>query len=240
MSKGVLTGCNAEQEWMLKWWWENYSKHNDYPVTFCDFGMSLGARKWCEKKGTVLPFDPKSILSEKNDSAPWANKVSISAHNKRSIWFSKALVLSQTPYEKTVWTDIDCKILQDITPLFEMTECKDEFAIAYDSVENIRLAQKENILKNDVQVLQVGVLAFKRTSPVIPAWIDYCLTHLETEISEQTALSHLHAESPFHITILSNKYNWLTPESSSHHIVINHYTGAERKRRLLSEMKFHE
>jgi len=240
MSKGVLTGCNAEQEWMLKWWWENYSKHNDYPITFCDFGMSLGARKWCETKGNILSFDPKSISTDKNHSAPWSNKVSLSTLNKRSVWFSKPLILSQSPYNKTLWTDVDCEILKDITPLFEMTESIDGFAIAYDTEENTKHARKYNLLKANVQALQAGVIVFKKTSPVISAWIDHCLKHIDTEASDQTALSHLFAKKPFDITILSNKYNWLISEFSSEHIAIIHHTGASRKRKLLSEMKFHE
>ncbi|MCB1109773.1 MAG: hypothetical protein KDK64_02240 [Chlamydiia bacterium] len=238
MDKGVLTGCNAEQEWMLKWWWRNYSKHNDYPVTFCDFGMSPGAKNWCAERGTLLHFDPESLALKKNLSANWAKQVSLSTWNKRALWFSKALILSKAPYEKSIWTDIDCEILKNLSSLFELVESKDGFAIAYDSEENAKLAKSNAFLDKSVPVLQAGVFAFKKNSPVIPAWIDYCLSHLETEASDQTAISHLQAQFSFDITILSNKYNWLTPEYPSPHIVINHHTGASRKRKLLAEMEW--
>ena len=237
MEKGILTGCNAEQEWMLKWWWENYSKHNNYPVTFCDFGMTPSAKKWCSKRGKILPFDPQSLPLTQN-SAPWSGKLSKSALNRRSLWFSKPLILSKTPYAKTIWTDLDCEILKDLAPLFDMTESKDGFAIAYDSDENTKHARQNQTLKGGVKVLQAGVLAFKKASPVIPAWIDYCLKNLESEASDQTALSHLQAESPFDITILSNKYNWLNPEAPSPHAVIYHHNGTSRKRKLFSEIRF--
>ncbi len=53
---GILTGCDQNQEWMLKWWWENYTACNQFPVTFVDFGMTASAKKWCEKHGTVTSF----------------------------------------------------------------------------------------------------------------------------------------------------------------------------------------
>lgn len=233
-----MTGCNADQEWMLKWWWKHYKKHNDYPVTFSDFGMSAGARKWCEERGTLLPFNPQSINLKMETAAAWGDKIGISTWSKRAIWFAKALILEETPYEKTVWTDIDCEILKPLTPLFELAESKDGFAIAYDNEENTRLAKKCRMIEDNVRVLQVGVLAFKKTSPVIPAWIDYCLKNLDSELSEQSALSNLQAKSLFDITILSNKYNWLKPENPSPHTVINHHTGASRKRKLLAEIQF--
>jgi len=116
VKKGVLTGCNAEQEWMLKWWWGNYSKQNNYPVTFCDFGMSLGARKWCETKGNVLPFDPKSISTDKNHLAPWSDKVSLSTLNKRSVWFSNPSFSPNPPMKKPFGPTSTAKSLKTSPP----------------------------------------------------------------------------------------------------------------------------
>ena len=48
---GVVVGSDIGSEWMLEWWFNNYSKHNDFPVTFVDYGMSLEASRWCEERG---------------------------------------------------------------------------------------------------------------------------------------------------------------------------------------------
>lgn len=238
MKHGVLTGCNEDQEWMLKWWWKNYTKHNAFPVTFCDFGMSPGAKKWCQTKGNILTFDPQSIQLKNASEAQWKNQVSLSTWNRRAIWFAKAFILEQTPYEKTVWTDIDCEILGQIDPLFELAESQDGFAIAYDNKENTQEAKRLKTIDQDVLVLQAGVFSFKINSPVIPAWIKYCLQNLESEISDQSAISHLHAKNSFNLTILSNKYNWLEPEYPTTYPIIKHHTGASQKRKLLAEMEF--
>lgn len=239
MDKGVMTGCNAEQEWMLKWWWKHYSKHNNYPVTFCDFGMSTSARIWCQEIGTLHTFDPSTIKLSRNPKAGWNDTTSRSAWEKRAFWFAKTFVLPESPYEATVWTDLDCEIVGSIAPLFTLTQEGDRFAIAHDSKENILQAKKNKTMQEKSAQLQAGVFAFKKDSPVIPAWIDYCLKHLSTENSDQTALSHMQAATPFDITTISNKYNWLAPEHPSPHAVIYHYNGAKRKRELLAKMELH-
>lgn len=54
MNKGVLVGADQKQEWLLLWWWKNYSEENELPVCFVDFGMSEKGRKWCQKRGQLL------------------------------------------------------------------------------------------------------------------------------------------------------------------------------------------
>ena len=54
MEKGVMTLLKSGDEKTLKTWWENYSKHNAYPVTFCDLGIDEKTKKWCASKGSLL------------------------------------------------------------------------------------------------------------------------------------------------------------------------------------------
>ncbi|MBF5060198.1 hypothetical protein [Candidatus Neptunochlamydia vexilliferae] len=237
MSKGVMTGCDDRQEWMLKWWWKHYSEHNDYPVIFWDFGMSPAAKAWCANRGEVVSFDANLNL-QKNDTAPWADKVSKSVWERRKVWFSKPLILKESPFEETIWTDIDCEVKQNLSPLFEMTRSKDGFAISYDSEKNIAEARRWSTLKEGVRGVQAGVFAYRQNSPLVLEWIDYCMRHLGEENSDQSALSHLLHEKPFDITIFSDKYNWLLPEVPNPHATIVHHTGVGRKRALLTAMRF--
>jgi len=54
--KGVLIACDEKQEWLLSWWWENYSQENALPVTLVDLGMSREAKLWCEKRFDLIDF----------------------------------------------------------------------------------------------------------------------------------------------------------------------------------------
>lgn len=105
MIQGVMTGCDQLHEEHLESWFENYAKHNNYPVTFCDFGMSEKGRSFCVKQGTLIQAS------------------------------SKVMALSKSPYEIAVWTDIHCVIRQTLCPLFEMTAVDDGFAISYSKKE---------------------------------------------------------------------------------------------------------
>ena len=40
-----LTGCDEITEWMLPWFLENYSKHNNTPLIFANFGVSKDCLK---------------------------------------------------------------------------------------------------------------------------------------------------------------------------------------------------
>ena len=51
---GVIVGSDANHEWLLVWWWENYSRFNSLPVAFVDFGMSPESRKWCQERGLIV------------------------------------------------------------------------------------------------------------------------------------------------------------------------------------------
>lgn len=232
MYNGILTGCNETQEWMLKWWWENYSKHNTLPVTFVDFGMSKSARMWCEKRGNILPIPQYKLQTAKK--APWADKVPGNVWNNRKLWFSKPLAFLQTPYETTLWTDIDCQILKNIEPMFSLAEVPDGFASSYDKAQNEKYFQDHSILKCKVKCYQVGVLVFKRHSKVISNWVKYCYTQNNQEYSEQSALSHILHENNFDITHFSDNYNWFQPDMKNPHAMIVHHTGDFNKRRLMS------
>lgn len=96
MRQGVLVGCDQEQEWLLKWWWNNFRKHNRYRVAFVDFGMSEEAKAWCKSKGDLIKLDIKL-----------------------PVHLVKPLAFLQSPFRNTVWIDLDCEITGSIAPIFQ-------------------------------------------------------------------------------------------------------------------------
>ena len=94
--RGVVIGVDENQEWMLDWWWGNYSNHNSLPVMFADFGMSTAARAKCAEWGQV------------------SERIALDGHG----WFKKPLGCLVTPFRQTVWFDTDCEIRKAIDPLW--------------------------------------------------------------------------------------------------------------------------
>lgn len=95
--KAFLTGADSKTEWMLPWFFENYSKHNDTPIVFADFGV-------------------KDIEAIRPHVSAIIDLTKISEQG----WFKKPKSMYHCPAKKCVWIDSDCQVLGDISPVFDM------------------------------------------------------------------------------------------------------------------------
>jgi len=109
-NQAVLIGCDANQEWMLQWWFNNYKTHNNLPVIFADFGVSAEALNWVKKQA-------KEVFSVKQE--------------KEKGWFLKPKAMLKSPSVKTLWVDIDCEVRGSLTPVFKELEV-DKLAMVKD------------------------------------------------------------------------------------------------------------
>ena len=97
LSKAVLVGSDANTEWMLPWFVENFKKHNDTHLSIVDFGMTEEAQKWCETN--------VDSLGDMRVETPHA-------------WFLKPFAMANSPFKKTIWLEMDFEILGDVSPIF--------------------------------------------------------------------------------------------------------------------------
>ncbi|MCB1106974.1 MAG: hypothetical protein KDK76_02640 [Chlamydiia bacterium] len=240
MDKGVLTGCDHRQEYLLKWWWKNYCQDNDFPVTFCDFGMSPSARAWCESKGNVITQHtiPISNINQGIEKAPWKETLFPLMWSNRHVWFQKAFAQEKSPFNQTIWIDLDCEVKKNVGSLFEMIEVGDGFAISFTAEEELKPYYERKLLEEGVKGVQTGVFAYTKNSPVIPAWINWCKANFPIDFTEETCLSHLLHKHPFKPTYFSRNYNWTTPEIKNPRALILHHASATRKRALLARIDF--
>ena len=95
---GVVTGCDANHEWMLPWWYAHFRRFNQHPVCFVDLGMSTDMARWCEVKGSYA--DLRAVPAKRQ-------------------WFKKPLAILACPFKKVLWIDLDCEIRGAIDPLFD-------------------------------------------------------------------------------------------------------------------------
>ena len=237
--EGVLTGCDERQEWMLKCWWDHYSKTNSHPVTFFDFGMSKSARLWCEKRGHTISFSLSNTFMKENEPFPlpktWTPKQKSGALSQRKIWFTKAFSLLQTPYENSLWTDLDCQVKGSLTPLLRWGS----FGVAEDYFETSKEWKKVGYLPQDAVGYQAGVIVFKRHSPIINAWLKNCYLNRKEDFSDQSILSKTLHHQPFSFHSIPSIYNWIDPEKENPDAVIVHHAGNILKRKILKELGLH-
>lgn len=69
---GILVGSNARQEWLLSWWWENYRRHNNDPVSFVDFGLSAEKKEWCKERGRLISLRMPPLFVKDRDEVDTA------------------------------------------------------------------------------------------------------------------------------------------------------------------------
>ncbi|MFP6898684.1 MAG: hypothetical protein VCA38_18955 [Roseibacillus sp.] len=50
----VVVPVTQSSEWMLEWWYTQFSCRNSLPILFADAGMGPDKRKWCESRGEVF------------------------------------------------------------------------------------------------------------------------------------------------------------------------------------------
>src|SRR5690349_19670492 len=125
--KGIIVGCDLHQEWLLEWWWELYRAKNTFPVAFADFGMSEHAKNWCASHGELIIVDiDTSFVKSSNENfftrggrteALYGSSFEASRHS----WFKKPFACLLSPYEITIWIDLDCEVLTKLDDLF--TSC---------------------------------------------------------------------------------------------------------------------
>ncbi len=219
MTKGVLVGCDQNQEWMLQWWWTHYSRHNPYPVAFIDLGMSKEAKKWCQSKGYWIRVDappdfvyPKSLISPELVEE-WEQVYGPYLWHGREKWFYKPYALQQTPFDETIWVDLDCEITGPLAPLFQKIHLHSKMALALD------------IDTADDVVYNSGVIAYHRTSPLLSLWADLAFHQNDRFLGDQDILTHIIHHENIEVAELSSKYNWVIRSGINFEAIILHWAG---------------
>ncbi|WP_420421725.1 hypothetical protein [Simkania sp.] len=226
-SQGILTGCDSHHEWMLKWWWNSYQKSNSYPVTFIDFGMTQGAKKWCETKGKVLALNI-------NEAGAAPECASTFARIKRKTWLSKPQALLKTPYDETIWIDIDAEVKQSLTPLFN--KCPENtFALCPELFFREEAEKSAGLIPKDAKSFNTGVIVYPANAPILSLWAE--AAKQTTALGDQDLLSRLIFEKKVSVTLLPSAFNRIHPALGKSNDVIYHYASQMGQSTLLEKLK---
>lgn len=227
---GIIVGCNQNQEWLLDWWWHHYSKTNTYPVIFADFGLSEAGQKWCSERGdciTCPDLFPHSAQEQLPSATKqlWEQLYGKGVWNFRPVWLKKAEACFLSPFLKTIWIDLDCRVEADLTPLFNLLAFNIELAI----LKNSPLHQK---MRHDLGVLVEGeyhytssVIAYHKHSAAISKWAELTRHDFDKFPADEEALSRaIYLTSPV-IFELPEIYNQSWKYPTNNNTVITHFHG---------------
>lgn len=220
---GILCGADKTQEWMLPWWWARYRDHNAFPVTFCDFGMTLEMKAWCAERGEVIPieFDPLCITSQ-HKIAPdlvcdWELRHRSCVWDLRQNWFKKPFACLQSRYETGIWIDLDCEILGSVQPLF--SQCDGVFQLAL--VRDYKTAHVPRLDPN--AYYNGGVIVFQHGAPIIKKWAEGAVSLNHLFAGDDYLLSHLIYAFQLNVVELPERYNWRMVNGLNLDAVIVHW-----------------
>jgi hypothetical protein len=204
-SRGCIVGCCAKMEYLLPYFYINFRLNSEMPIVFFDFGMTSMGRSYCEKRGAVITIDD-SLYDPKSDTQLELIK---------TMWFKKPLAFKQTPFEETLWLDLDCKIFKPFDDIFETLGNK---------WISLLLEKKSDLQK--IPCFNSGVCVFKKNAPFIKMWIKESIQKAEYYKGDQDALSFILKDHLDHISILPQKFNYLYSKKGSirkNNVVIVHY-----------------
>ena len=215
---GIIVAADISQEWMLPWWWAHYREYNSHPVAFVDLGMSFEKKEWCRTRGQHIPLRVADFAAEEsgvdpNVSKKWAGNNVEEFWEWRNTWFKKPLACLLSPFQRTIWLDLDCEVRGALLPLFRYS-----FAMAKDQL------QPQNYINYNS-----GVIAFHRNHPLLRDWADGCLRLHRDFRGDQEVLSYLIANKKAKIAILPPRFNWSRLRKDNPRAIVLHWHGAVGK-----------
>jgi hypothetical protein len=237
---GIIAGCDAAQEWMLPWWWEKYSESNTLPVTFFDFGLSAQARAFCKERGSLVDLFlpetftpqqhqvPSSLQTLWKDTFEWNDDPFW--WNKRMKCHYKPFALLMSPYEHTLWVDVDCEVCADLTSLLTTISSKDTIYMTPRTEATQKSYLEQGITLPEEVGYNSGVIGFHYRSELILRWAEKTLTEHPFFISDEDLFSRLAFLEKWDVEHLDQNFNWLPHFRGFHpEAKINHWVGNSGK-----------
>jgi len=211
--RGIVVTVDGSQQDMLPWWYENLTKHNDYPIVFMDFGMSDEVKDWCSLVGTVV--HPKDMPGIKG-------------------WFRKPFALLHSPFRQTMYLELDCEVRGYLKPLFDGAN-DGHLVISEDRCYPKYLKERMGKYKN-IRMFNGGLVVYNFGDPLMEEWARLTLARHESIRGDQEILSIVLNAHPSRVRCIPPSLFTLRLEEGNEKSMVKHWTGPQGKAHIRSEM----
>lgn len=212
--EGVVIASDQTLEWLLPWWWNCYLQTNHHPVAFIDLGLSMGMKEWCKKRGKHIRLYALDFAETVDPTLAkqWEEDFGTKFWESRNAWFKKPLACLLSPFEKSLWIDVDCEVKESIAPLFALSG-------------SIAMAKDQIAPKGDYPIYNSGVIAFHPKDPILSMWSRYCLENHSFFRGDQEAFSHMVYKENIKVAEIPSSYNWSRSLEEGEKAKIIHWHG---------------
>lgn len=224
--KGILVAFDKSMQPLILWWYKNLRKYSSLPIAFINLGnISKNMKTWCKSNGYYFECE-KYVLHFKNIEVPienqkkWFNLVKTDVTDIRPYWFTKPIAMMNTPFEKTLYLDIDCELISSIDEIFSYLS-ENQIGLCEDQSENNFLNNLNPIKK----VFNSGVVIYKSKSQIIQKWAELSFKCSQDFFGDQDLLSHLIHEYKYSPKIMPLCWNWPAPWREDPDTKICHWFG---------------
>lgn len=243
---GIVVSGDAAVEWIMPYFHKYVRENSDLPVTFFDQGLTPAGKEYAEAHFNVIPFnlDTKFVKEHPNTKERWELVFSPEYLSKRHAWFHKPFILLASPYRRTLWLDIDCKVQHPPEKFLNDFSPTSRFAVTPDFIPEG--ASRNNTYRNllcvnlpNETVYNTGVLYAEHGAPFVEEWATFCLKHNDKHLGDQDVLVDLcyhknleralfpHLPKTFDELPKSFNWNHTVSENSDAHILHYHSIGKE-------------
>jgi hypothetical protein len=199
-------------ESFIPWWYHNYLKQNSLPVAVVNFGMSDKMLKWCKNIGEVVsvPVSSAHFIKRKPGIEDLAREVGDDMRSICAAFYSKPFGLLQSPFQKTLWIDLDCLVLDNIETAFEFI--REPYGMAM-GVEEDRGQPKTlgrfKLLVPDAVNYSTGVIAYRHKAELIQRWAKEIIEREGDFFGDQDIFCSLVRNLKIKIPLLPKRFNWI-------------------------------
>jgi len=227
--QGIIVGCDANQEWLLPWWWEHYSATNKYPVVFIDFGMTEQGIAYCKERGICLPLGKIPLterpLRSQKKRALWEEHYSKALWHRRMIWFKKPFALLASPFPLSLWLDLDCQVQKSLEPLFSCLLLGGSIALCREAEKTQQIHLEKGFIRPHEVNYNCGVIAFRKEAPILHKWTEEITLRNHLYPFDQQALSKALRQDHTALVELPSIFNWSMSQGPNSHAYIQHFHG---------------
>lgn len=211
LQKGIVIGCDNRLETLLFVWYHQYKIFNTLPITFVDFGVSDQTRAFCLNHFNYITLPKDQLIPFKSPdfetSLKWV-KVFGSNNIHREKFFYKPIACLLSPYQHSLWIDLDCLIYCNLEEIFSFFPNSPSLVLREEGSDWLDILREHELLENDEVGYNSGVFLFTKDHPVIKKWKERSMQENHLFYGDQDVLSRVLFEEKIKPSILPQEYNW--------------------------------